>query len=191
MNTEFPVTKSRWRSRGTRIYTRHEVVHASPACVYAVVETLGGRRGWLFADFLWQLRGALDRLMGGVGMSRERRDPDHMQVGDVVDFWRVESVKHPWFIRLAAEMKLPGQAWLQFQFNEVPDGTLLRSEALFKPSGLLGDLYWFALYPVHVFLFGGMLRAITAQAERTKAAFAGNAEMITAVSRPDADRRSE
>src|SRR5512146_265038 len=162
----FPITRYHWRSRGTLIYTRYEIVHAPPACVYAIVEGLGGRRGWLFANFLWRLRGGLDRLIGGVGMSRARRDPDHLQVGDVVDFWRVESIKYPWFIGMAAEMKVPGRAWLQFQFNEVPDGTMLRSEALFKPSGLFGMLYWWALYPVHVFLFTGMLRAITARAER-------------------------
>ena len=175
VKTEFPVTKSRWQSRGSLIYTRHEIVRASPARVFAVVEGLGGHRGWLFANFLWQMRGALDRLVGGVGMSRGRRDPDRLQVGDVVDFWRVESLKHPWFIRLAAEMKLPGQAWLQFQFNEVPGGTLLRSEALFKPTGFFGDLYWLVLYPVHVFLFSGMLRAIAAQAERGKGMLAEKA----------------
>jgi hypothetical protein len=163
----FPITKFRWRSRGTLIYTREEIVHAQPARVFAVVEGLGGRRGWLFANFLWRWRGAIDRTMGGVGMSRGRRHPDHLQVGDVVDCWRVETLKAPWFIRYAAEMKLPGLAWLQFQFNDVPEGTLLRSEALFKPSGFLGDLYWWAMYPVHVFLFTGMLRAIAAEAERS------------------------
>ncbi len=166
MKSPFPVTKFRWRSRGTRIYTREEIVHAVPARVFAVVESLGGDRGWLFADLLWRWRGGLDRLVGGVGMSRQRRDPDSLQVGDIVDFWRVDSLKSPWFLRFSAEMKLPGQAWLQFQFNDVPEGTLLRSEALFKPQGLWGELYWWAMYPLHIILFTGMLRAIASQAKR-------------------------
>lgn len=141
-------------------------MHAVPARVFTVVERLGGRRGWLFANFLWRWRGAVDRAMGGVGMGRGRRDPDSLRVGDVVDFWRVEALTYPTFIRFAAEMKLPGRAWLQFQFNNVPEGTLLRSEALFKPIGIPGRLYWAALYPLHVILFTGMLRAIRAEAER-------------------------
>jgi hypothetical protein len=165
--SSFPVTKSRWRTRGTLIYTRQEIVHVPAACVFSVVEGLGGRRGWLFANFLWRLRGTLDRAFGGVGMSRGRRDPDHLQVGDVVDFWRVESLNEPWFIRFAADMKLPGQAWLQFQFNDVPEGTLLRSEALFKPSGVFGKIYWWTMYPIHVFLFTGLLRAIASRAEKS------------------------
>lgn len=165
MRAEFPVTKFHWRSRGAFIYTREEIVHAAPESVFAVVSGLGGERGWLFANVLWRLRGAIDRVLGGVGMSRRRRDPDALRVGDVVDFWRVENLHHPNFLRYAAEMKLPGKAWLQFQFNPVPDGTLLRSEAIFKTSGFLGALYWYAMYPVHVFLFTGMLRAIAVRAE--------------------------
>jgi uncharacterized protein DUF2867 len=160
----FPVTKFRWRSRGAFIYTREEIVRAAPESVFGVVSGMGGQHGWLFANVLWRLRGAIDRALGGVGM-RRRRDPDHLRVGDVVDFWRVENLHYPTFLRYAAEMKLPGQAWLQFQFNPVPDGTLLRSEAIFKTNGFLGVLYWYAMYPVHVFLFTGMLHAIAARAE--------------------------
>lgn len=157
------------RSRGCLIYTRQVLVRSAPARVFAVVEGLGGRRGWLFANFLWQLRGVADRALGGVGMSRGRRDPDSLRVADVVDFWHVEALHRDQFLRFAADMKLPGAAWLQFEMIPLEQGTLLRSQALFKPNGIWGDLYWALMYPAHVFIFSGLLRAIAKHAERNPA----------------------
>jgi uncharacterized protein YndB with AHSA1/START domain len=154
------------RERGTLVYMRELVVPAAADRVFRVVQGIGGQRGWMFANYLWRLRGNIDRWLGGVGMSRPRRDPDELCVGDVVDFWRVQALRRDRFIRFAAEMKLPGKAWLQFEFvPEAAGETRLRSSALFKPDGMWGLLYWLALYPAHVFLFSGMLRAIAAAAE--------------------------
>jgi hypothetical protein len=153
------------RERQTLVYSRELFVNASAERVFAVVKGIGGERGWLFADFLWRWRARIDEWTGGVGMTRLRRDPDELRVGDVVDFWRVQEFQPNCFLRLKAEMKLPGRAWLQFRVEPAEVGSLLRSEALFKPDGILGDLYWGLLYPVHVFLFTGMLRAIAAAAE--------------------------
>ncbi|HEX9120884.1 MAG TPA: DUF2867 domain-containing protein [Terriglobales bacterium] len=153
------------RERQTLVYSRELFVRAPAERVFAVVKGIGGERGWLFANFLWRWRARMDEWTGGIGMMRRRRDPDELRVGDVVDFWRVQEFQPNRFLRLRAEMKLPGRAWLQFHVEPAEHGALLRSEALFKPDGILGDLYWGLLYPIHVFLFSGMLRAIAAQAE--------------------------
>ncbi len=167
-------------SRGCLIYTRQLLVRTAPERVFAVVESIGGKHGWLFANFLWQMRGAMDRALGGVGMSRGRRDPESLRVADVVDFWHVEALHRDHFLRFAADMKLPGAAWLQFELEPTEDGTLLRSQALFKPNGIWGQVYWGLMYPAHVFIFSGLLRAIAKQAERRPAAslVAGQAPKI-------------
>jgi hypothetical protein len=158
------------RLRGSLVYTREVAVRAAPDRVFAEVAAIGGERGWPFANFLWRWRGHIDRLLGGVGMRRPRRDPDQLRIGDVVDFWRVEALRPGRLIRFLAEMKLPGEAWLQFEFLPLASGeTLLRAAAVFKPRGFWGILYWVALYPVHVFLFGGMLRALADTTERRPA----------------------
>jgi hypothetical protein len=136
----------------------HVAVDADRA--FAPIARIGGERGWYFGTWLWRIRGAIDLLMGGVGMRRGRRDPDAPAVGDTLDFWRVEAYEPGRRLRLAAEMKLPGRAWLEFEV--VPDGggTLVHQTAVFEPAGLFGLLYWYALLPVHAVIFGGMLRAI-------------------------------
>jgi hypothetical protein len=101
-----------------------------------------------------------DRLIGGVGMRRGRRDPLRLQRGDVVDFWRVEILERPVRLRLAADMKVPGRAWLEFQVTRDRADTLLRQTAIFDARGLWGLAYWYLLYPVHAFIFSGMLRNI-------------------------------
>jgi hypothetical protein len=147
------------------ILERREVqVQAPPASVFRVFSGLGGKRGWLAMDLAWRLRGALDRLLGGVGFRRGRRHPDELRVGDAVDFWRVEEVDPGRLLRLRAEMKVPGRAWLQFEANPLPErGTALVQTAYFAPHGLSGLLYWNLLYPFHALIFSGMVRKIAGE----------------------------
>ncbi|MBN1139729.1 MAG: DUF2867 domain-containing protein [Anaerolineae bacterium] len=127
---------------------------------------LGGKNGWLYANWRGWLRGVADRLAGGPGFRRGRRDPEEVRVGDVLDFWRVEAVEPGRLLRLRAEMKVPGQAWLQVEAKPVEDGrTLLEQTAFLAPKGLLGFLYWYGLYPFHGVIFGQMLGKLAARAE--------------------------
>ncbi len=129
----------------------------------------GGERGWYAYDGLWRLRGWLDRLQGGIGMRRGRRDPDRLLPGDPLDFWRVESVDPPHHLQLRAEMKLPGRAWLRYDVVAVDavDAVAchLTQTALFEPHGLAGFLYWWTLYPFHRLMFPALLRAVAVLAE--------------------------
>jgi len=144
---------------------RQLLVSESTESVYRSFASLGGERGWLYMDWAWQIRGMLDRLCGGVGMRRGRRDPQALRVGDSLDFWRVEMVNPGKLIRLRAEMKVPGRAWLEFEARPEPHNkTLLLQTAFFEPKGLLGLLYWYALYPVHSLIFSGLIRRIVEQA---------------------------
>jgi len=160
----------RLENREGMILERREVkVAAAPARVFAAFTGLGGRRGWLFMDWAWRLRGALDRLVGGVGMRRGRRDPNELRAGDALDFWRVETVAPPALLRLRAEMKVPGRAWLQFEVRAAEGQSVLAQTAFFAPKGLAGLLYWYALYPLHALIFSGLVRRLAARAERTDA----------------------
>jgi uncharacterized protein YbjT (DUF2867 family) len=146
---------------------RRLVVRATPHDVYRVVASLGGARGWLFFNWIWHLRGLMDRLIGGVGMRRGRRSADSVRVGDPVDFWRVEAVEPDHLLRLRAEMKLPGRAWLQFEVQPIDAHTTrLVQTAFFDPSGLLGLLYWYVLYPIHGVIFAAMSKRIAETAEQ-------------------------
>ncbi|MEI8340140.1 MAG: SDR family oxidoreductase [Verrucomicrobiota bacterium] len=146
---------------GMIIEQRQLRVAAPAGAVYRSFARLGGARGWLYMDWAWQLRGMMDRLCGGVGMRPGRRDPEELGVGDSLDFWRVEIVEPGRLIRLRAEMRVPGRAWLEFEARPGPDGqTLLLQTAIFEPKGLSGLLYWYALYPVHSLIFSGMIRRI-------------------------------
>ncbi len=137
---------------------------ADPETTFAAFTSLGGDRGWLYWSWAWSFRGLLDRLVGGPGLRRGRRHPTELEPGDAIDFWRVERVEKPKLLRLRAEMKVPGRAWLQWE--AVPDGTGTRlvQTALFEPIGLAGQLYWNLLYPVHKFIFSGLVRKIAALA---------------------------
>lgn len=139
-------------------------VAAPPEAVFRVFSGLGGRRGWLYADWAWELRGLADRLVGGVGLRRGRRDPDALRQGDALDFWRVERVAAPSLLRLRAEMRVPGRAWLQFEARPAGEGTRLVQTAFFEPRGLAGLAYWYLLYPVHALIFSGMVRRLAARA---------------------------
>jgi len=142
-------------------------VRAPAAKVFATVESLGGTTGWHYANWLWTLRGWLDLLAGGVGMRRGRRDPRHLSVGDTVDCWRVELLKPGERLRLVAETKLPGRAWLDFEIQPEGNGARLRRTALFDPVGLWGLAYWYGVWPLHQIVFAGMLRGIATAAEKT------------------------
>jgi uncharacterized protein YbjT (DUF2867 family) len=147
------------------IDSRAVEVPAAPEKVFEPIERIGGRNGWYAADRLWQLRGVLDLLAGGVGMRRGRKDPMRLQVGDTLDCWRVEAIEPNRRLRLAAEMKLPGRAWLEFQVDpNGRGGSILRQTAIFDPVGVAGRLYWYSVFPLHVFVFGGMLRGIARRA---------------------------
>lgn len=147
--------------------TRTIYVDAQPDQVFRAFCRLGGDQGWLAWNWLWKVRGFLDRLVGGPGLRRGRRDPAWLYVGEAVDFWRVELVERPRLLRLRAEMRVPGLAWLQFTAVPEGQGTRLIQTALFAPRGLLGLLYWYAMYPAHLVLFPGMARAV-AELARTE-----------------------
>jgi len=132
----------------------------SADALYRAFTSLGGRRGYLTFDWAWKLRGAMDQLIGGPGLRRGRRDPDELLVGEAMDFWRVEDVRPGRSLRLHAEMKLPGQAWLQWEAVRDGDATYLEQTAAFRPRGLPGLLYWWSLYPMHLLMFTRMAKKI-------------------------------
>jgi uncharacterized protein YbjT (DUF2867 family) len=161
----------RWGGRrfGSRIVDSRAVdVDLPPEAAFDPIQRIGGRTGWYYANWLWRLRGLLDLLVGGVGIRRGRRDPRQLRVGDVLDFWRVEAVQPPRRLRLAAEMRLPGRAWLEFEVTENEGRSRIRQTALFDPLGLAGLAYWYALYPLHKLVFNGMLRGIVRAAQRQR-----------------------
>lgn len=132
----------------------------APAVAFRPIERIGGKTGWYYADWLWHLRGSLDVLLGGNGLRNGRRDPKTLAAGDPVDLWRVEVIERGHLLRLAAEMKLPGRAWLQFEIDENGAGSRIRQTAIFDPVGLMGLLYWYTLYPAHELIFPGLLNGI-------------------------------
>lgn len=151
---------------GTRLVDSRVVnTTASPTAAFAPIRRIGGNTGWYFANRLWRLRGAIDLLVGGVGTRRGRPHPDRLQLGDTVDFWRVEAFEDHHLLRLAAEMKLPGRAWLQFEVTPRPRGSAISQTAIFDPVGLFGLAYWYLLYPLHYLIFRGMLHRIARLAE--------------------------
>jgi len=145
-------------------------VHAPATETFAQVERLGGSAGWPFGNWMWRVRGLMDRAVGGPGMRLGRRDPTHVRVGDAVDFWRVEEVRPGELLRLRAEMRVPGRAWLQYEVTDDPAGSRLVQTAFFEPKGLSGRLYWYLLLPAHLFIFRGSIRRIARRAERAAAA---------------------
>jgi uncharacterized protein YbjT (DUF2867 family) len=151
---------------------------ASPSELFRVVEGIGGARGWPSADWMWRLRGLADQLLGGIGMRRGRRHPDRLRVGDALDFWRVEALERPveggggvgggggGLLRLRAEMKVPGEAWLEWRVEPTDDGgALLHQRARFHPRGLWGRAYWYALLPFHRVVFAPMARTLVERAD--------------------------
>ena len=149
---------------------RQVIVAAPPARVFQTFSCLGGDKGWLYFDWAWRLRGVMDRFVGGVGLRRGRRDPLSLRIGDALDFWRVEAIDEQddeYLLRLQAEMKLPGEAWLQFETSQDKNGEAnLIQTAFFAPKGLLGLLYWYILYPIHSPVYSGMIQKIKEEAEK-------------------------
>ncbi len=135
-------------------------LEVSPQQAFAPIQRIGGRTGWYYGEFLWDVRGFADLLVGGVGTRRGRRHPVDLVPGDTVDFWRVEAVEQDRLLRLVAEMKLPGTAWLQFRVEPDGTGSVIRQTAFFEPNGIAGRLYWHMVAPFHQFVFPGMLRRI-------------------------------
>ena len=146
---------------------RRREVAASPESLWTVIEGIGGDNGWYSFALAWRVRGWLDRFVGGVGLRRGRRDPHRVYVGETIDFWRVEERDAGELLRLRAEMRLPGLAWLELGVERSADGrrTTYVQRALFHPRGLFGHAYWWSVAPFHGIVFGGMARNIAAAAE--------------------------
>jgi hypothetical protein len=156
-----------WAGGSLYVDARSSAVRASPVALWQVIEGIGGETGWYSFPAAWAVRGLLDRLAGGVGLRRGRRDKHRLLAGDALDFWRVEAITPGSLLRLRAEMKLPGLAWLEMSASRDHDGTTTyRQRAIFQPRGLAGHVYWRSLSPFHGIVFGGMLRNITRAAER-------------------------
>jgi hypothetical protein len=143
---------------------RTRVVDASQEEVFRAFASLGGENGWRVWEWAWELRGAIDQLLGGPGLRRGRRHPELLYPGEAIDFWRVEQYRPPSLMRLRAEMKVPGTAWLQFEAIPEGDSTRLVQTAFFAPTGFLGWLYWYGIYPMHAKIFSDLVDAVAADA---------------------------
>jgi uncharacterized protein YbjT (DUF2867 family) len=160
-----------WAGGSLYVDRRERLVDADPEELWRVIEGIGGENGWYSFPLAWAVRGWLDRLVGGVGLRRGRRDAGRLRVGDSLDFWRVEEIERGRLLRLRAEMRLPGLAWLEMYAERDESGrTRYRQRALFHPRGLLGEAYWWSVAPFHSVVFGGMARNIARAAEARAAA---------------------
>jgi hypothetical protein len=155
-----------WSGGSLYIDNRACRVHASPAALWRVIEGIGGEHGWYSFPLAWRVRGLLDRAVGGVGLRRGRRDQERVFVGETIDFWRVEERRDRELLRLRAEMRVPGLAWLELGVRHQDGETTYVQRALFHPRGLLGHLYWWSVAPFHGIVFGGMARNIARAAEQ-------------------------
>jgi uncharacterized protein YbjT (DUF2867 family) len=151
---------------GSRLVdSRKRVVNVDAKTAFVPIRRIGGDTGWYYGNWLWKIRGFMDLLVGGVGVRRGRRDPEQLHAGETVDFWRVEEIVPDKLLRLAAEMKVPGRAWLEFEVSTEDGETVVRQTAIFDPHGLFGIVYWYSLFILHQFVFEGMLRNICRAAE--------------------------
>ena len=139
-------------------------INVPPEIAFNPIQHIGGEKGWYAWNLLWQLRGVIDLLLGGVGMRRGRSHKDKLIVGGTIDFWRIEKTIPNNFLRLSAEMKLPGRAWLEFEVIEKENTSTIKQTAIFEPIGIFGKMYWYSLYPLHQLIFAGMLQAIADKA---------------------------
>jgi len=151
---------------GNRIVDSHSIIveAQNAADAFQPVQSIGGKNGWYHANFLWKIRGFIDQLVGGVGIKRGRPDQENLKVGDTVDWWRVEEYKEAELLRLYAEMKTPGRAWLEFRVTHIEGNNYqITQNAIFDPIGLFGLMYWYSLYPLHGIIFKGMLEGMKAR----------------------------
>ena len=144
-----------------RTYTSPE----NPRDVWTIIEGIGGRNGWYSLPLAWRVRGWLDKVTGGAGLLRGRRHPHLLAVGEAVDWWRVERIDRGRLLRLRAEMRAPGRAWLELSVEPEGAGSRYRQRAIFFPKGLSGRLYWLAVLPFHSLIFPAMSRNIAASAQ--------------------------
>ncbi len=156
------------RIRNRIVDSRTTLVQVPVDAAFRPIRRIGGANGWYYADWLWRLRGFFDLLVGGVGLRRGRRNGEEVAVGDAVDFWRVEAFEESRRLRLSAEMKLPGRAWLEFEVEGDGTKSIIRQTAIFDPFGLVGLAYWYLLYPVHQLVFAGMLKGIACAVARER-----------------------
>jgi Protein of unknown function (DUF2867) len=153
-------------NNGMIAYRRQTSTRATANDIFRVLSSLGGKTGWLYANILWRLRGYFDELIGGPGLRRGRRVSNELRVGDPLDFWRVEALVPDQLLRLRAEMKVPGKAWLQFEIIPQNEARVrIIQTAYYDPDGFLGLLYWYVLYPIHILIFQGLIIAIAHKAE--------------------------
>tara|TARA_R110002073_G_scaffold220878_3_gene381027 strand:+ start:4302 stop:5666 length:1365 start_codon:yes stop_codon:yes gene_type:complete len=152
---------------GSRLVDSRTIdVDVPPECAFTPIRRIGGDAGWYYGEWLWKIRGFMDMLIGGVGFRRGRRHANNVHVGDAIDFWRVELIEPNQRLRLAAEMKLPGRGWLDYEVSARPGGgSTIRQTAEFDPAGLFGLFYWYSVWPLHQFVFAGMLRGVAKRAE--------------------------
>lgn len=161
-----PRTVERFMQKGLIVEQRRRTVQAPAADVYRVFSGLGGEKGWLCYNRLWQLRGWIDRRLGGPGLRRTRPQRPGLQKGDIIDFYEVEHIHEDRLLRLRVQMRLPGQAWLQFHVRPIePKQAEITQTVFFAPKGLLGLLYWYALYPIHTIVFSGMFKHLVHETE--------------------------
>jgi uncharacterized protein YbjT (DUF2867 family) len=158
-------TDPKWAGGTELIDERAVATSATPEALFAAISALGGSKGWHSGEWLWRVRGYLDLIWGGPGLRRGRRHPSDLVVGDFVDFWRVDQLDAPRFLRLHAEMVLPGDAWLEWTVETTPEGSRLIQRARFKPRGLWGRVYWYSVIPFHGFVFPGLLKGVIRDAE--------------------------
>lgn len=164
-------TDPEWSGGSVYIDLRERHTDADPQTLWRVIESIGGEHGWYSFPLAWSVRGWVDRLLGGAGLRRGRRDPRALRTGEALDWWRVEHLDRPRLLRLRAEMRVPGRAWLELTATPHPDGGATYTQrAIFEPHGLAGHLYWKAIAPFHGIVFGGMTRNITGAAERRRTA---------------------
>ncbi len=157
-------TDPAWSGGSVYIDDRRTLVRATAGTLWEVIEAIGGENGWYSFPLAWSARGLVDRLVGGVGLRRGRRDPKRLRVGETLDWWRVEEMQRGRLLRLRAEMRVPGKAWLELRVETEGEQVFYRQRAVFVPRGLMGHLYWWAVAPFHGFVFGGMRRNIAAAA---------------------------